>query len=305
MRAQAVWLAVLALYAGVIVAAPWDRLFGAGALSASASLHLAIAFYLLSHLLRVARLALLLVDAGRSFREIASANFAASLATAVIPFRLGELARLAEYTRVCGGRVVPAVSALLTERFFDASVLLAIGVFAAFASDAPAQGHRLLMGLAAGVWALLIVAYLSLPGTLAHLRMTLLVRGRGERSLRWLRVLRVAEDIWIAIRSRVHNRAAALWLVTILVWCAELAAFRAAGGGMQAGELAGAFLAALESGMGVGAPAAGGYSYVVLATLLTVGTLAIAVAIPGWLRLAREKFPPRTRPYVLLEDLPK
>ena len=268
-------------------------------MSEPAAWALAIGAYLLSHLLRVVRLALLLLDSGRSLRELAGANFTAALAVALVPLRLGEVVRLAEYYRITGGRIAAALSTFLVERFFDASALLLLGLVAAAMAPAAPGGRNVVLVLVLVVWILFMVAYVSLPRTLHSMRLSLLRRGRGERSLRWLRWLGFIEDTWLATRVRVENRSALIWLVTMLIWFAELAAFAfAAAPGAVTAALAADFLAALQRGLALGAGAAIGerlnYNAVVLCSLGVTGVVAALFAARGWVLFLRERL--RTRP---------
>ena len=86
---------------------------------------LATLSYLTSHLLRIARLALLSGDAGLSLRALAKVHLFTSSVSLVTPFKLGELYRVVELSLLTRSPVRGLILVWL-ERVFDVVVILAL-----------------------------------------------------------------------------------------------------------------------------------------------------------------------------------
>lgn len=176
------------------------------------SVALAAGIYASSHLLRVARLLVLAGDADLSVRRLAGAHLLSSPA-GFLPFKLGELVRLASVARA-GAGAVGAVRTLWIERTFDAGVIALAGALA----GTPALATWVAVGwLLATAFALAV-----LPENVRLVKRWLIRR----YTARWLVsvlpwIHRVGAELDRG-RGQVRGRLGTLILLTGAIWGAEV-----------------------------------------------------------------------------------
>jgi uncharacterized protein (TIRG00374 family) len=153
------------------------------------------------------RLALLIgVPFGTSFRVI---NLGTGL-NAILPFRLGELAKLYYVQRIYSLSAARVFAAGLVEKFFDLIVLAGLVVAVLFFVD----GGPIARGTAAVLFGLIIVAYAC----------ALLFRKFSHRAERWLAGVPSARALIEALREQERVRyLPQICGYTLLIWLLNVA----------------------------------------------------------------------------------
>lgn len=273
--------------------AAWQLLLAPDATAAGfshAGVLTAISIYAASHMLRVARLGVLLVFERPPTSRLFAIHFAAAWLSAVIPFKLGEAARAFGLV-LLARRPATGIAAYLMEKILDAIVLLSAVAFLALTGDvSPAPGVLaavLLIALALGA-----AAYLSARTALQELRTLVVTRSTSKRGLRLLYLLRSAEVAHRALRGMLRGRFVLLLCISTVIWALDLVAFtRIARAWGVSVMLPGDFLRALQlmllpaSGM-----AASAYYAAMVKTCLAI------IALPASAVLLHMAMRPRTTP---------
>ena len=221
----------------------------------------AVALYLLSHVLRFLRLALLIHQPSIRLRRVLQAHFLSSGLGVLLPFKLSELVRVRE-VGVVTGSLRTGVLAVWLERTLDAAVLiLLVGIAAATVPGSLELVVPLLVVLTvfAGLTVVLIAV---LPSNIRELMLHIVRRPSGERSVGVLRLLRTALATLQEAPAMLRGRVPTLVLLSALIWASEVAvvAIAISGSGLDATGLSTAvlsLLATVSSGATALMPAAG------------------------------------------------
>lgn len=245
----------------------------------------ATSLYLCSHLVRMLRLALLTLDQRDKAAALVAAHTLTAFPSSFLPFKIGELLRLAAFVHVFDGRS-KALAVWLAERFGDVVVLSAfILALYLFDVDLPATLRLvLLVFLLATMLGLL--SLFAVAKTLVYLNRHLVLSSHSARGLALLRASHALRLLELDIYHSLEGRLSGFALLSILVWTLEIAALALympvlgdvmAGGGPAFGALLSAALLANLPG-GAGASGFGLYQSLVLVglTLLCMGTLYLA-----------------------------
>jgi len=181
------------------------------------------ALYGASHLLRILRLALLSLERRDKAFELACAHALTAFPSSFLPFKTGELLRLAALMRVHGHRR-KAFALWATERFGDVGVICAfiLGLYL-FNIDVPATMRNvfvvfLLAGLA-GLFALFAIAR-----TFIYLNRHLVLVSHSRHGLYLLRISHAMRQLEVDIARCLDGRITAFLLLSMLIWVVELGA---------------------------------------------------------------------------------
>jgi hypothetical protein len=177
--------------------------------------------YMTAHVLRAARLSLLIGVGKLSFGAILGCHSLVSFVTFALPWKLGELVRVLEFYRLtrCDPR---AILAIWLERCFDAVILLfLIEVASSFTTDASiAQITR--RGLMSLIGLSLLLVLFGRSAVSALLR--LLSSSNSQRSLRLMRFTRKVEAFVRHIPPLTSPNLALLLIVSCAIWVLEIGA---------------------------------------------------------------------------------
>lgn len=184
---------------------------------------LALFAYFGSHVLRVTRLKLMLLELHGRTDQLVAMHFGTALVSAFFPFKSGELVRALEFGRFAGNSSRGWVL-YFTEKFFDGFALIIFGI-AAVIGVPEDNGAVLLLVLAAGIWIGLSVFIVSAPATFRYVRRLVLAQVPSRRSLRYLRSLDFVESGRNSIQSIVGSRGVVLALLTLGVWVLDFGAY--------------------------------------------------------------------------------
>lgn len=181
---------------------------------------LAAATYILSHIMRIARLALLSGDARLSLRSLAQTHLFTAGVSLITPFKLGEAYRMAELSILTGSPVRGVVLVWL-ERVFDVVVILALLIVAsiwqpqAIASYAGVLGLSLLFVLATLVLVVLV------PDNLRRIGSYIIRRYDQAWTVRILWLITELRGIISRMSQMLHGRQLSLLVFTIVIWTLE------------------------------------------------------------------------------------
>lgn len=185
---------------------------------------LIIFLYLLSHVLRMVRLANLTLDQRRKIPELLLAHIIASFPAAVIPLKIGEFFRIGAFYIVFDGHQ-KALAIWLIERIGDVlTLILFISLLGAVGVEIP-QTVRNVFIVFSAVSILALLGLYSLSHTFVFLNRYLVLTSSSDRGLRLLKLSYVFKQFELTIRDCLKGRVAAFWLSSALIWIFEILAY--------------------------------------------------------------------------------
>ena len=174
--------------------------------------------YLLSHVLRAFRVAVLSIDLlGISGRTASLMHLVTAPPALVMPFKSGELLRWHQLRRLSGSAVY-AVIVLLIDRMFDSIFLVPILLLLLFQTGAP-PALTLLTLLAAIVPLVVLVVG---PRLLAEVQRYIVVNHNHARALDVLRQVDALRMVVVRAALVARRRAPELSVLSFLIWLCEL-----------------------------------------------------------------------------------
>ena len=177
--------------------------------------------YLLAHMLRAARLGILL-GAGRA-RRLLGLYFFTAACSAVIPFKLGEIVRINEIAW-WSGSYWRGLLIVWIERLFD---VVALGGMALFILGTGAQEPKdigLLMWAIGGFVFLTVLLFFIVPEQLCGLNLHVMRSYKGRKAVHTLRMLDSCYQLFDQVRPLLAGKLVTLSLLTLFIWGAELLA---------------------------------------------------------------------------------
>ncbi len=196
--------------AGALIASNWTPILGACAL------------YLVAHLLRALRLVVMIHDDRVGLRETFGAHFIAAGASLLIPFKLGELFRMAEVARLLRS---PVRAALLvwSERVLDllaiTGAMLAALVFRKDLFESTALGVFLTLVVVAATF----IAFYVMPEHLEGVKLLFIRRYTAPWSLRAVQAIDASQRLLLHAPDSLRRRPATLITLTAMIWTLEVA----------------------------------------------------------------------------------
>ena len=215
---------------------------------------LAAVAYFVSHVMRAARLYVILLEFERSIALVVTLYATLTLFNLVVPFKLGEAFRLFEFTHMFRS-VRLAVVVIVTERFFDAVTLLWLLLYGFVLDPAIVGQTTMLIVVLSTVVIFGLLIYRGLPGFARYLRFLVTTRSRGRRGLDAMRVAGWLEGLWQDLSRLLRGRAVVLAVISFAVWAFEILALGLIVSSTMPGPytgLAGSLLGALNSLLTVG-----------------------------------------------------
>jgi hypothetical protein len=174
--------------------------------------------YLLSHLMRAFRLAILSVDMlGVSGRTTVLMHFATAPISLALPLKLGELTRLYELWRL-SGTLVYSVVVLLVDRMYDSLFLVPLLVILLVQNDA-APALIVLTSVAAFVPLAVIVVG---PRLMTEVQRYVVAYHNDTGTLRTLRGIDAVRRVVIHAAGVARQQAPTLVVLSLLIWLLEV-----------------------------------------------------------------------------------
>lgn len=216
------WHAWVLVAVGLALALGLERAAFASA-EVRANLLLAAGIYAVSHGLRVLRILFLLGDASGSLRRVGLAHLATAPVAALVPLKLGDLARIGAFAAESRG-LVHALGAVWVERTFDAVVLATAAALTALFFPELAATATTVAVLATVFLGVTAVAIFVLPENIDEAKHFLIVRYTSEASLALIRAVHAVGSALELARRTVRGKIASLMLATLVIWSLEAAA---------------------------------------------------------------------------------
>lgn len=183
-----------------------------------------IALYLLSHVFRMLRLALLTLGQHAQTLPLIAAHALTAFPSSFLPFKIGEILRLTAFFHVFGWRRI-ALSIWLVERFGDVVVIAAfiLGLYVFNISVPPSM--RVAFILFVLVTLLGLLGLFAVAKFLVYFNRHLVLASHTTRGLLLLRAGHVLRLLELDIYRSVEGRFAGFLLLSVLIWCMEILAF--------------------------------------------------------------------------------
>jgi len=218
------WLGWAALAAAALAVLFKPSLFDLPAVAGTgrtAELVAAAGLYMLSHVLRFLRLALLIHNPAIRLRRVLQVHFFSAGLGVLLPFKLSELVRVRE-VGVVTGSLRTGLLAVWLERTLDAAVLaVLVGLVAISAPESFGLVTPLLVVVTAFV-AVTVVAIAVVPGNIREVMLHLVRRPFGERSVGALKLMRGALSMLQEAPAMLRGRLPSLLLLSVFIWVTEV-----------------------------------------------------------------------------------
>jgi Lysylphosphatidylglycerol synthase TM region len=197
---------------------------GSAGLWLAPSFLLAALLYLVSHLLRCVRLALLATPIlGMSARTAMLIHLYTAPVALALPFKLGELFRIQQLASV-SKRLIATIVTILVERTLDAACLLALCVLVIAAgepSSAKLVQFTVFLVFAGGAAAFILLAA---PSGLRRAQRYIVLRHIERRARIVLSTIDRLREITELGSLCLSRNSATLLLISVLIWAIEVAA---------------------------------------------------------------------------------
>ncbi|MEJ3718855.1 lysylphosphatidylglycerol synthase domain-containing protein [Paenibacillus polymyxa] len=177
----------------------------------------AVICYLLAHLVRICRLYILFIDRRFSFFEIVKVYVTTTWINFVIPFKVGEIHRIWEFSKLCESFKMGVVT-IWIERFFDSILLMS--VFTVF-FNYHNENHFIFFALLFLFLVVSIFSFFSFLPTFRYVNRFLLSESKSTRGLLGLEIMSSAREYYIYARKLLNGKIAILLGATFLVWGLE------------------------------------------------------------------------------------
>lgn len=219
-------LAALAYLLTCIVLSAWEgKLATQGQSSPWLAIALAGLVYLVSHMLRILRLALLVGAWRVGLRTLGSFHLMTAAVSLVAPLKLGEAYRILELGNIVGGHVRAAVI-VWWERTFDAAAILSLIVAVLLFGSGSTTVRTYGVGLLALAFVVITVVVVTLaPDNLRRLSVFIIRRYEASRTVPLLHIIDLVRRSIEEAPRVVRSKVATLTTLTALIWAAEATCF--------------------------------------------------------------------------------
>lgn len=238
------------------------------------------ALYLASHLFRMLRLALLTLDErGKAFPLIAAHTLTA-FPSSFLPFKIGEVLRLAAFFHVFERRQ-KALAVWLAERFGDMVVIAVfiLGLYLFNVSVPVSMRAVFVLFMLATVVGLL--GLFAVAKVFVYLNRHLVLASHSARGLALLRASHVLRRLELDIYRSVEGRLSGFLLLSVLIWAIEILALSLFINQLSIGEPD--FAALFASGLLASLPGGGGAAAFGLYQSLALVALTLFFLAAVWL----------------------
>ncbi|MQT48241.1 hypothetical protein GHO40_16160 [Pseudomonas helleri] len=179
--------------------------------------------YLGSHVLRMIRLVLLTLDQRDKAFSLTVAHTLTAFPSSFLPFKLGEVLRLAAFFHVFEQRQ-KALAVWLAERFGD-MVVISMFILGLYLFDIPVvPSMRTVLVLFVLASGLSFLGFFAVAKIFVYLNRHLVLTSHTPRGLAVLRVSQVLRRLEVAIYKSVEGRISGFLLLSVLIWAIEILA---------------------------------------------------------------------------------
>lgn len=184
---------------------------------------LIICLYLVSHVFRMARLAVLSLDERRKIPALVGAHTLTAFPGNVLPFKLGEVLRLGSFFVVYDFRG-KALAVWLTERFCDVLVITMFMIGLYFLNVSVPDSVRLIFLLFASVSILGLAGIFAMSRIFLYLNRHLVLASTTKRGLKILRASYRLRELEAQVKTSIEGRLSGILLLTVFIWAMEIVA---------------------------------------------------------------------------------
>jgi len=181
-----------------------------------------IMLYMGSHVLRMLRLIMLTIDERNKAFPLVAAHGLTAFPGSLLPFKIGELLRLAAFFHVYDGRR-KALAVWLVERFADVSVIT-VFILGLYLFDIAVPGSmRTIFIVFAVISILALLCVFSVSKVLGFLNKQLVLKSNSQRGLVLLRIVHAIECLEADIYRSAEGRLPGILLFSVFIWGLEIA----------------------------------------------------------------------------------
>ncbi len=178
--------------------------------------------YAASHILRALRLAYLASDARIGVRRVLYVHMHSAAVSLCLPFKTGELYRLAELANVFGS-FLRTLSLVVVARTFDVAGLLLLALVAFFLDVHGQATLRVFTLVCAGLLSVSLCLLFVLPEQLRGLSLYVLRRHQGRHVVKLLRGLSTLRSSLLNAAKLASGKVPFLVAISALIWTLEIA----------------------------------------------------------------------------------
>ena len=171
------------------------------------------------HLIKMMRMYLIVMDRKISFDRFVPAYLRTTLINLIIPYKLGEIYRIGEFTRISGGFKTGFFS-VLVDRFFDTLALVAILLPYQLLIAQKVTVPTLLLAVFEIV---VLLSYTVFPSAYSFLNRYIITTRESKRSMIALAALERVSEWYEYVRELVTGRYGILMLFSLAAWVLEMA----------------------------------------------------------------------------------
>lgn len=177
-----------------------------------------LAAFLGVHVIKMMRMYLIVMDQKVSFDRFVPAYLRTTLVNLIIPYKLGEVYRVAVFYRISGGFKTGFFS-VLVDRFFDTLALVAI----LMPYQLLISGKVTVPTVMLAVFELVVLmAYLVFPSSYTFLNRYIITSRSSARSMMALSVLEHVNGWYTYVLNLVTGRSGILFLFSLAAWILEI-----------------------------------------------------------------------------------
>lgn len=192
--------------------------------------------FALVHMFKMIRMYLIVMEKNVPFKRFVPAYFRTTLVNLIIPFKIGEIYRVAVFSRITGIFNVGLFS-VLVDRFFDTLALIIILLPYQLFSG---RGISTSVAVLTVFLLLLIFAYACFSSSYRYLNRYIITSKTSKRSMMVLRILELVNECYMYVKELVLGRYGLLILFSFGAWIMEILVLmgiaRAIGHGFSASE---------------------------------------------------------------------
>ncbi|MCR5603313.1 MAG: flippase-like domain-containing protein [Lachnospiraceae bacterium] len=178
---------------------------------------LCLIWFLLIHAVKMFRMYLVLLESRIEFKRFIFAYCRTTLLNLIIPFKLGEIYRMAVFSRITKSAAV-GIASVAVDRFFDtlALVLILLPLHVLSPSKISVVSVFLMVFVI-----VVIFIYMMFPSAYGYLNKYIIINRTSLRSMTVLRWLEVLNSGYEYIKRLVTGRYALLTLMSFVAWVLE------------------------------------------------------------------------------------
>lgn len=182
-----------------------------------------VLIYLLSHIMRILRLYILLLEEKIKWKQLLRIYFITTFVNFVLPFKIGEIYRIIEIGTLCNN-IRRGIITIWIERFFDAVVLLVLSTCYLIYIDNASYNFIPVYILLLVFSGLSVLFYVEFRHSFNYLNQFIVSKSNTSKGVRILKFLENLKMIHSDIKRLIVGRTTMLILLSILIWCIELIA---------------------------------------------------------------------------------